>query len=217
MPKRLLHHVAPMLLAALLVGGAHAVTVSRLQVRIVTGAQELVAGSTVELRIYEAGGGMRRLSLAHGEAWPRDSTRVVELSLPQPLDSRTVTRFAIYYHAATPLAPPWEVASAQVQLPSASGEPQRLLDATLEGVIAGAGELATIEREPGELLCRSDADCDDHLACDGRERCAPHAAGADARGCVRGQPMMCPVNQVCVETRGCVGLDGKAAAPPKAP
>ncbi len=209
--------IAPLLLGLLLGAAAPADTadtVSHLQVRIVTGRQDLAAGSAVELRIYEAGGGMRRLSLAPGEAWPRDTTRMIEVPLSPPLDSRVVSRFALYYRASTPLAPPWEVISAQVDLPSDSGEPRRLLDTTLAGMISREGELATRERESSDLLCRTDADCDDHLACNGHERCAPQTPGADARGCLKGLPMVCPVNQVCVEARGCVGLDAKPPPPP---
>jgi hypothetical protein len=47
---------------------AQAAPVSQLEVRIVTGAQELGAGSTLELRIYEAGKSVVRLPLVHGEA-----------------------------------------------------------------------------------------------------------------------------------------------------
>ncbi len=194
--------------------GARAETVEHAQVRIVTGAADFAAGSRLELRIYELGGTVRRLPLAHGEGWPHDSIRVVDVTLDPPLDPRSVTRYAIFYRAATPLARPWEVASAEVDLPQAVGDgqrtqgPRRLLDATLSGVIERQGELATAERDAHDLACRTDADCDDHLACDGVERCAPGTAGADARGCVKGQPLACPVNQICVERRGCVGLAG---------
>jgi len=44
-------------------------------------------------------------------------------------------------------------------------------------------------------------------AANGRERCAPRSAGADARGCVKGLPVACPVNQVCTEEHGMPGLD----------
>ena len=58
------------------------------------------------------------------------------------------------------------------------------------------------------MTCVSDADCDDHRRCNGRERCAPRSAGADARGCVSGQPTVCPVNQVCSEG-GAALADGR--------
>ncbi|HEY6618912.1 MAG TPA: hypothetical protein VIY68_05145 [Steroidobacteraceae bacterium] len=198
--------VWPMLLAGVLCAtAATAVPVSRLEVRVVTGGAELSAGSDLELRIYEAGKNVRRLPLVHGEAWLPDSTHLVPVKLNDALDPRNVVRFALYYRAGNPLAPAWEVVSADVEIPSGQEGPQRLLDATLSGVIAKQGELATVEREQSTLACSSDADCDDHRACNGKERCAPHTPGADARGCVKGTPVVCPVNQVCGEGVGCQG------------
>jgi hypothetical protein len=184
---------------------ARAVPVSRLEVRVVTGAQELSAGSDLELRIYEAGKSVRRLPLVHGEAWAADSTHLIPLKLSDSLDPRNVVRFALYYRAGSPLAPAWEVVAADVELPSGQEAPQRLLNATLSGVISRQGELATVERELATMACASDADCDDHRSCNGRERCAPHTPGADARGCIKGSPVVCPVNQVCGEGVGCHG------------
>jgi hypothetical protein len=201
---------------ALAVSHAVAASVTQVQVRIVTGAEELAAGSLVELRIYEAGKGVRHLPLTHGEAWPRDATLVIPVTLTEPLDPRTVVRFGLYYRAASPVAPAWEVVDAYVDLSSGRGAPQRLLNATLSGVIARQGELATEEREAGSMTCMTDADCDDHRRCNGQERCAPRSAGADARGCVKGSPVVCPVNQVCTEAHGCQGLD-TASPPPPAP
>ena len=198
--------VWPMFLACVLgATTADAVPVSRLDVRVVTGAQELTAGSDLELRIYEAGKSVRRLPLVHGEAWLPDSTHLIPVKLNDELDPRNVIRFALYYRAGSPLAPAWEVVSADVELPSGQASPQRLLDATLSGVIARQGELATVERDQAALICGSDADCDDHRACNGKERCAPRSPGADARGCVKGSPVVCPVNQVCGEGVGCYG------------
>jgi len=185
---------------------AHAVTISHIQVRIVTGAADLSAGSRVELRIYEAGKAVRHLPLVRGEGWPRNSTRVIPLTLSEPLDPRSVVRFSLYYRAGNPQAPPWEIVAANIELPHRE-PPDLLLDATLSGVIDRQGELATAERDVSALTCVSDADCDDHLQCSAPERCAPHSAGADARGCVKGAPKSCPVNQVCTEGRGCVGPD----------
>jgi len=184
---------------------AHAVPVSQVQVRIVTGIADLSAGSYLELRIYETGKPVRRLPLTHGEAWPRDSTRVIPLSLNEALDPRNVQRFSLYYRAASPLAPPWEVVAADVDLSAGRNPQQLLLNATLSGEIAGQGEIATVDRDASTMVCVTDADCDDHKSCNGRERCAPHGAGADARGCVSGSPVACPVNQICAEGRGCVG------------
>jgi hypothetical protein len=206
--------IAPLLAALVLtVSQAVAAPVTHIQVKVITGAVELTAGSFVELRIYEAGKAVRHLTLTHDEIWPRDSTLVIPLTLTEALDPRGVLRFGLYYRAANPLTPPWEVVSAEVDLAPGSDTPVRLLDATLSGVIARQGELATDEREASAVNCSTDADCDDHKTCNGHERCAPHSAGADARGCVKGAPMVCPVNQVCTEAHGCRGLD--AATSPK--
>ena len=200
--------VWPMFLAGVLcAAAAQAVPVSRLEVRVVTGGAELSAGSDLELRIYEAGKNVRRLPLVHGEAWLPDSTHLIPVKLNDALDPRNVVRFALYYRAGSPLAPAWEVVSADVESPSGQEAPQRLLDATLSGVIAKQGELATVERDQATMACSSDADCDDHRACNGKERCAPRSPGADARGCVKGTPVVCPVNQVCGEGVGCHGTD----------
>jgi len=199
-----------MLLAALTLGAAiaHATAVSHLQVHIVTGSYDLSAGSYLELRIYEAGKAVRRVALTHGESWPRDSTRVIPLTLVEPLDPRNVQRFSLYYRASSPMSPPWEVVSADVDLSGGHGPQQLLLDTTLSGEIAHQGELATLDRDASTMTCMSDADCDDQKACNGAERCAPHTPGADARGCVSGTPMVCPVNKVCIEGKGCVGTGG---------
>jgi hypothetical protein len=202
---------------ALVDSRAFAATVTHIQVRVVTGAAELTAGSLLELRIYEAGKAARHLPLTHGEAWPRDSTRIIPLALAEPLDPRAVLRFGLYYRAASPLAPAWEVVAAEVELSSGGAAPERLLNATLAGVLERQGELATEEREPGTMACISDADCDDHRSCNGHERCAPRSAGADARGCVKGVPVVCPVNQVCTEDHGCRGLENAAPAAPAPP
>ncbi len=194
---------------------AAGVPATRLQVRIVTGAAELSAGSVVELRIYEAGKPVRRLPLTHGESWPRDSTRVIPLTLTDPFDARAVLRYGLYYRAASPLTPAWDVVDAEVDVASGQDAPQRLLNATLRGVLSHQGELATEDRAASALICGSDADCDNHRSCDGRELCAPRSPGADARGCVKGSPVACPVNQVCSEEHGCRGLE--AFAHPQAP
>jgi hypothetical protein len=193
---------------------AHALPISHIQVRIVTGAADLSAGSRVELRIYEAGKAVRRLPLVQGESWPRNSTRVIPLTLSEPLDPRSVLRFSLYYRAGNPQAAPWEIIAANIELPHRE-PPELLLDATLSGVIDRQGELATAERDASALSCVSDTDCDDHLQCSGAERCAPHSAGADARGCVKGAPKACPVNQVCTEGRGCVGPDSISKVVPQ--
>ena len=175
------------------------------QVRIVTGATELSAGSELELRIYETGKPPRHVPLTHGEAWPRDSTRIIPVTLPESFDARAVSRFSLYYRPSSPLTPPLEIVSADVDLVPGQDPPRYLLNTKLSGVITRQGELATDERDPTLLTCMTDADCDDQRNCNGHERCAPRTAGADARGCVRGSPMVCPVNEVCTEDKGCRG------------
>jgi hypothetical protein len=193
------------LLLTLVAAVSRAVPVSSVQVRVVTGPNELSAGSYVELRIYEAGKAVRRYPLTHGEAWAADSTRVIPLTMNETLDSRNVLRFSLYYRAASPLSPPWQVVAADVDLSAGHEPPLRLLDTTLSGEIARQGELATLDRDTSTIACMSDADCDDAKSCNGKERCAPSTPGADARGCVSGRPVVCPVNQICTEARGCVG------------
>jgi hypothetical protein len=193
----------PILLAWVLgaAGAQAAAPVSHLEVKIVTGADDMSAGSSLELRIYEAGKGVRRLPLLHGEAWPHDSTHIVPVKL------------SVYYRSASQPPRSFEIAAADVELPSGKEPPELLLGATLSGVITGQGELATVERDQAALACRSDADCDDKRTCNGQERCAPHSPAADARGCIKGTPVVCPVNQVCGEGVGCRGL--KDAAKPQ--
>jgi hypothetical protein len=204
--------VGPILLVwALGAASAEAAPVTHLQVRVVTGSDDLTAGSSLELRIYEAGKSVRRLPLVHGESWPHDSTHIIPVKLSDPLDPRNVMRFSLYYRSASPAVPELEIVAADVELPGAVGSPELLLDATLSGVIPRQGELATMDRDQAAIACKSDSDCDDRRSCNGQERCAPHTPDADARGCVKGTPVACPVNQVCSEGVGCRGL----AAGPK--
>jgi hypothetical protein len=194
---------------------AAAAPVSRFEVRIVTGSRELGAGSELELRIYATGSAVKRFPLAHGEAWLPNSTHLIPVLVAGGLDPRTVTRFSLFYRAGSALAAPLDIVAADVEMPAADGAPQRLLDATLSGVLVRQGELATVDRDASQLVCMTDHDCDDGRTCNGHERCAPHAGGADARGCLKGTPVVCPVNQVCGEGVGCRGLAApKAAAPP---
>ena len=144
--------IGPILLVGMLgAASALAIPVSRLEVRIVTGAEELSAGSSLELRIYEAGKSVRRLPLVNGEAWPRDSTHVIPVKLSDPLDPGSVVRFSLYYRSASPSAPGLEIVAADVEVPSSKESPERLLDTTLSGTIARQGELATTDRDPAAL------------------------------------------------------------------
>src|ERR1700730_3356936 len=113
---------------ALGAASAEALPVSRLEVRVVTGADELSAGSSLELRIYESGRTVRRLPLVHGEAWPRDSTHIIPVQLNDALDPRNVVRFSLYYRSANPSAPELEIVAADVELPSTKVPPERLRD-----------------------------------------------------------------------------------------
>ena len=77
--------ILPLIACTLGASQAVAVPVSRLEVRVVTGAAELSAGSDLELRIYEAGKSVRRLPLVHGEAWlpaSRSEEHTSELQSP---------------------------------------------------------------------------------------------------------------------------------------
>jgi hypothetical protein len=197
--------------AVLTITSAAAAPVRQLEVRIVIGAEQLTTGSELQLRIYETGKEVRRLTLAHGEAWLPDSTHLIPVRLSEAMEPRNVQRFALYYRPGSALSPPLEIISADVELPSSGGAPQKLLGMTLSGVIARQGELATEDRVASDSQCRSDADCDDQRACNGRERCDPQSREADARGCVKGTPVVCPVNQVCGEGIGC---HGASLAPP---
>jgi hypothetical protein len=195
---------------AVMLGAASAAAVgatTQLQVRIVTGHLNLPAGSTVELRIHETGRPLARYPLTHGEAWPAGSTRVVPITLPEPLDPAAVARFGIYYRPPAANTP-WEIASAQLSAITSGGA--QAIGTALSGAIRPGDELATTDRDGGGV-CRADADCDDGRMCNGQERCAPGARGADLRGCVAGTPMTCPVNQVCVEGGGCRGVSSAAA------
>ncbi len=53
--------------------------------------------------------------------------------------------------------------------------------------------------EPVES-CVDDAECDDSLFCNGAERCAPGAEGADPFGCLRGEAP-CVAGQPCSPAR----------------
>ena len=187
--------------------------VSHLEVRIVTGADELSAGSVLELRIYEAGKSVKHLSLVHGEAWARNSTHMIPVELNEPIDPRNVVRFSLYYRNANPAFAEFQIVAADVELPSTTEVPGLLLGATLSGIIIQQGELATTDLDQAALVCNSDADCDDKKMCNGKEHCEPYAAGADVRGCVKGLPVVCPVNQVCGEGVGCRGVPAAAAKP----
>jgi hypothetical protein len=205
----------PILLAGVLgAASIHAAPVSRLEVRVVTGSQPLTAGSLLELRIYEAGKPFRSLPLAHGESWLPNSTHIIPVTLSDPLDPRAVVRFGLYYRSPRAVPAGLEVISADVELPNGNGPPARLLDASVSGVISRQGELATTDGDQAALVCITDADCDDKRACNGRERCDPGSRQADSRGCIKGTPVVCPVNQVCGEGTGCRGIVVFAPAVP---
>ena len=182
--------------------GRSAVLVSSLDVSITSGAGALPGGATLELKIYEQGPAPRIVVLPRGGAWPAGATRLVRVRLDRPLDPRRVRRFSIAYHQPPAQLASWEIESAVVEW-EADGRHERLLAATLSGVLAADRELASDEVVQAQLLCAVDADCDDGRTCDGTERCEPHNRFADERGCVSGRPIVCPVNQICVEHVGC--------------
>lgn len=188
-----------------------AADVTKLEVRIVTGDDGASAGGSAELRIREAGRPERRLKLGAGDAWPRGSTRVIPLTLTTPLDPNAVARFGIWFRGAPGPADAWAIASAEV-FALRGREKVRLLNATVDGVIIREGELSTAERAASSLTCVTDVECSDGRTCNGAERCAPGTRGADERGCVRGAPLQCPTNEVCVEGQGCRGLGEGAGA-----
>ena len=69
-------------------------------------------------------------------------------------------------------------------------------------VAAGCGDTYTTIVEPDTgPICRSDAQCDDGVFCNGAERCSPDHAAADAVGCLpAGAP--CTAGQTCDEAAG---------------
>lgn len=180
--------------------------VTRLEVRIVTGADGAGPGGYTELRIRELGKAERRVPLARGDAWPAASTRVVPVTLPEPIDADAVARVGIYYRTANAATPDsWEIARAEVF--ALRGQDRVALTAApIQGVVLREGELASAERAASTLTCVTDADCSDAKMCNGAERCEPGARNANARGCVRGAPLSCPVNQACIEGQGCRGV-----------
>lgn len=190
--------VAPAALAA--------ADVTRLEVRIVTGADGAGPGGHAELRVRELGKPERRIPLAPGDGWPAGSTRVVPVQLPEPIDADAVARVGIYYRAANASSPDsWEIASADVYALRGT-ERVRLAGASIQGVVLREGELASAERAASSLTCVTDADCSDGRMCNGAETCQPGARNADVRGCVRAAPLSCPVNQACIEGQGCRGV-----------
>ncbi len=65
--------------------------------------------------------------------------------------------------------------------------------------------------------CETDADCDDGLYCNGIERCAGDASGADARGCALAGTRPCSVGNACSEiddrcVADCADEDGDGVA-----
>jgi len=110
----------------------------------------------LELRIYEAGKSVRAPAAGAREAWPRDSTHIIPVKLSEALDPRNVGAFSLYYRSASPLAPELEIVRRDVELPSKQGAAERLLDATLSGVITRQGELANHGPDQAALMCRTD-------------------------------------------------------------
>ncbi len=75
------------------------------------------------------------------------------------------------------------------------------IDAAIESTIDAVGEVIMDASDtPTVTQCRMDVECSDGVFCNGIERCAPSAPGADARGCLMANPPSpCPTGQVCNE------------------
>ncbi len=54
-------------------------------------------------------------------------------------------------------------------------------------------------------VCRTNAECNDGLYCNGIELCSPGYAGADARGCVHGSRISCSAGRECREMEDSCG------------
>lgn len=192
---------------ALAAGAAHAAaTVTRLEVRIATGADGVATPGLVELRLREVGKPERHVPIARGDVWPAGSTRVVPVTLPEPIDADAIVRVGIFYRASNASQPDaWEIAGADV-VALRGAERVRLNGASIRGLVPREGELASAERSVSALTCVVDSDCSDGRSCNGTEKCSPGTRGADARGCLRGTPVSCPINQACIEGQGCRGV-----------
>ena len=207
----------PVLLGSLLCAAAHALPVSHLQVRIVTGGQDLSAGSvfgTAHLRSRQGG------ASAAVDAWRIVAARLDARHPPDPERVRS-TRATCCASACT-IAPPVRSHRPGRWLPPMSicrpvaSRRNSCSTRRSRGRSSGRANSRLSERDVSTMTCVTDSDCDDQRSCNGHERCAPRTAGADARGCVRGSPVVCPVNQVCSEGRGCIGADSaKTLATPK--
>lgn len=77
---------------------------------------------------------------------------------------------------------------------------------TTDSCIPPFGDSCGCQHFPGASACIADTDCANSVFCDGTERCAPSAAGADCRGCAPSTMPTCnPTTQVCDEaTRTCM-------------
>ncbi len=88
--------------------------------------------------------------------------------------------------------------------------PQIASDGSRDATTDASGDVRT-DAPPG--TCVDDRSCDDMVFCNGVERCAPGAPGADLRGCVRPTAPACLASQMCDEagarcTTGCPDDDG---------
>ncbi len=59
----------------------------------------------------------------------------------------------------------------------------------------------------GAVSCVTDVDCHDGVFCNGRERCEPESAAADARGCIAATLVPCPDGVPCNEALGICGAE----------
>jgi hypothetical protein len=186
--------------------------VRAIDVTVTAGMRPFPARAALLLKLYEQGPVPTVLTVVRDVEWPPGATRIVRLVLDRPFEPARVRRFALAIDTGAAGTATWDVESAFVEWQGPAGR-ERLLASNLVGVVAAGRDLASAERHDGDWRCASDGDCSDGLECNGLERCAPEAAGADAHGCVTGRPMACPVNTVCAERRGCRGPAPSAPVP----
>ena len=83
-------------------------------------------------------------------------------------------------------------------------------DASLDAFVSGDAAMdatTSLDARPdtavvdARRVCTTEAECQDRTFCNGAERCAPSAAGADMNGCVAASVPRCAASQTCDEMR----------------
>ena len=82
----------------------------------------------------------------------------------------------------------------------ACGDDDAPLDAGVDAAAEDGGPDAG--RDAGPARCIRDADCEDDVFCNGRERCLPDDLAADDRGCVGADAPACAEGETCDEELG---------------